>query len=120
MREAAVIGENLRRHPRSLDNPNSSKALEFFVELAGGTGNEDSARDAALTVLHPFYDTRGFSALGAIGALGCVHDLFTICCLRNLCRHLLISLTLNVRVAGLGQPISVCRYRINDIDQNQS
>jgi hypothetical protein len=65
--------------------------LELFVELAGGAGNEDSAGDTALAILYAFNDPGGLAALGTVSALGGVHFLLTICCLRNLGRHLLIS-----------------------------
>jgi len=79
--------------------------LKLFIELAGGAGNEDPPGDAALPVFYPLYDTRRLAALGTIRALGCVHHLLTVCCLRNLCRHSLISLGL---------------YRRNVSFQNQS
>ena len=51
---------------------------ELLVEFAGRARNEHSAGSVTLTVFHSLYDTRRLAALGAIRALGRVHNLLTI------------------------------------------
>ena len=61
--------------------------LELFEELAGGAGDVDAARDAALTVLDALDDAGGLGALRAIGALVRIHNLVTVAGLGNLCHN---------------------------------
>jgi hypothetical protein len=61
--------------------------LELLVEFAGGAGDEDSTRDAALTVFYPLYNARWLATLGAVSALGRVHYLFAISCFGNFCHR---------------------------------
>ena len=65
---------------------------QLLEELATGAGNKNPAGDAALAVFHPFDDARGFAAFGAVGTLGCVHDLLAVGRLGNL-RHRVDLLT---------------------------
>ena|ERR1039458_447247 len=58
--------------------------LELFVKLASRAGDEDAARDVALTVLDPLDDAGGFGALGTVGALGCIHYLLAVPCFCDL------------------------------------
>jgi hypothetical protein len=62
--------------------------LEFFDEVADRAGDIDSTRSSPLAVFHPLHDTRRLRALGAVGALLCVHDLLTVAGLGNLCHNL--------------------------------
>src|ERR1700679_2137435 len=59
--------------------------LELFEELADRAGDVDSAGDAALAVLDALDDAGGLGALGTVGALLCIHDLFAVAGLANLC-----------------------------------
>ena len=61
--------------------------LELLEEVASRAGDVDSAGDAALTVLDALYDSCGLGALGAIGALVCIHDLGAVTCLGNFSSH---------------------------------
>jgi hypothetical protein len=56
----------------------SENSLELFEELAGGAGDVDAARDAALTILDALYDAGGFGALGTVGALAGIHCFFAV------------------------------------------
>ena len=66
-------------------HPEFVAGLELFEEFAGRAGDVDSAGDAALAVLDALDDTSGFGALGTVGALLCIHDLFAVAGLGNLC-----------------------------------
>jgi hypothetical protein len=59
--------------------------LELLVEFAGRAGDEYSAGDVALAVLHALHDARRLTALWTIRRFRGVHDLLTICCLCDLC-----------------------------------
>lgn len=63
------------------------KDLQLFEELAGGAGDVDAARNAALTILDALDDAGGFGALRAIRALVGIHDLLTVASLGNLCHN---------------------------------
>ena len=58
--------------------------LQLFEEIAGRAGDVHPTGHATLPVLDALYDTGGFGALGAVGALLCVHDLFAVTGLGNL------------------------------------
>src|SRR6516162_5808643 len=60
--------------------------LQLLVEITRRTGNVNPARNVALTVFYPLYDTRRLATLRAIGALAGVHDLFAVSCFCDL-RH---------------------------------
>jgi hypothetical protein len=77
-----------------------SVGLEFFVEFAGGTGDVHPARHTAFPVLDALHDAGWFRALRTVGALGGIHFLFTVACLRNLCHDLSNLLLLAIRVSA--------------------
>ena len=52
--------------------------LQLFVEFARGAGNVDAAGSVAFPVFYALYNARRLAALGAIRALGRVHNLLTI------------------------------------------
>jgi hypothetical protein len=58
--------------------PLNRERLEFLVEFAAGAGNKDSAGGIALAVFYAFHNPGRLAALGAIGALGCVHYLLAV------------------------------------------
>ena len=60
--------------------------LQLFVKLAGRAGDENSAGNVALTVLHTLHDPGGLATLRTVGALGRIHYLLAITCFSNL-RH---------------------------------
>ena len=64
----------------------SQRGLELFEELARRAGDIDSARDAALTILHTLDDAGGFGALRTVRALVSIHYLLAVAGLGNL-RH---------------------------------
>ena len=55
-----------------------NSVLQFFEELAAGARNEDAAADIAFPVLHSLHDAGRLAALGAICALGGIHDLLAV------------------------------------------
>ena len=65
--------------------PSARRALQLLEKLAGGTGNIHSTRHSPLPVFHTLHNACAFAALRAVGALSCVHDLFPVGCLCNLC-----------------------------------
>ncbi len=62
--------------------------LKFLKEIAGRTGDIDSAGDAALAVLDALHDARGLAAFGAVRRLRCIHDLLAVASFCNLCHSL--------------------------------
>jgi len=68
---------------------------KFLVEFAGGVRDVDAARDTALAVFDALDDARGLAAFGAVGRLGCVHDLLAVTCFCDL-GHLSVFLLLRV------------------------
>ena len=58
--------------------------LQLFEKLARRARDIDPAGDAAFAVFYPLDDAGGLATLGAIGALGGVHDLFAVSCLCDL------------------------------------
>src|SRR5215469_18710686 len=58
--------------------------LQLLEELAGGARDVNAARDAAFPVFHALDDARRLAALGAIRALGGIHDLFAVGGFRDL------------------------------------
>ena len=72
----------------------ASRILKLLEELTARARDINPARDAALAVFHALDDARGLAALGAIRALGGVHDLlavFAILALTAMSFDLLIS-----------------------------
>ena len=57
----------------------SATPSKLLVKFAGRAGNENAAGNAAFPILHPFGNTRGLAALGAVGALGGVHYFLAVC-----------------------------------------
>ncbi len=55
------------------------------MELTGGAGDIYAAWCSALPILYPIHNAGGFAALGAIRALGCIHDLLPVSRLRYFC-----------------------------------
>jgi hypothetical protein len=60
--------------------------LQFLEKIARRAGDVNSARSAALTILHALDDAGGFGALGTVGALVGIHNLLTVAGFGNL-RH---------------------------------
>jgi hypothetical protein len=58
--------------------------LQFFVELTSRAGDEDAARNIALTILHALDDPGGLFTLRTVGALGRVHHLLAVTCFCDL------------------------------------
>lgn len=58
--------------------------LEFLEKLAGGAGDINAARYAALPILDALDDTRWLAAFGTVGALGRVHYFLTVTGFGNL------------------------------------
>ena len=87
------IGKNIANNPVITPPPNSTSAdlsapgysstLITFFRASRRTRmpsrDVDSAGNVALAVFHPLHDARRLAALGAIRALGGVHDLLAIC-----------------------------------------
>lgn len=74
-------------------NPARQK-LQLLVKFAGRAGNKNPAWDSAFTILHALYDACLLAALGAVSALGGVHDLFAVGCFCDFC-HVLSSYPLH-------------------------
>ena len=66
-------------HPRW-----SARSLELLVEIADGTGDVDSARNAAFPILHPFHNAGCLVAFGTLDTLCGVNNFRTIGGLRYL------------------------------------
>jgi hypothetical protein len=67
-----------------IDESNSTDSLELLEELTRRARNINPAGDVAFAIFHPLHNARGLAALGAIRALGSVHDLLTVSCFCDL------------------------------------
>src|SRR4029077_8672704 len=64
--------------------PETRNFLQLLEKLTRRARDVNPARDAAFAVFHALDDARGLAALGAIRALGGVHDLLAVSCLCDL------------------------------------
>ena len=62
----------------------AAELLKFLEEFTPRARDVNPAGNAALAVLDALHDASGLATLGAIGALGGVHDLLAVSCLCDL------------------------------------
>jgi hypothetical protein len=63
-------------------------SLQLLVKFARRAGDDNPSGNVALAILYPLRDPGRLAAFRAVGALRCIHDLFTVGRLCNL-RHCL-------------------------------
>ncbi len=68
--------------------------LELLEEVAGGAGDVDATGDVTLAIFDALDDAGGLGALGTVGALVGIHDLFPVAGFGNLRHDALISLVM--------------------------
>jgi hypothetical protein len=81
-KQLRFVQEKARRAPGFFYPSNFYWNLKFFVEVARGARDIDSAGNAALAVFYALDDARRFAALGTVGRLRRVHFLLAVTCFR--------------------------------------
>ena len=76
-----------RPRPTLKHRNSATYLLQLLEKLTSRARDINPAWDAPLAVFHSLYNPRWLAALGAIRALGSIHDLLAVSCLCNLCAY---------------------------------